>query len=1205
MDVSGSSVLRDTAWGWDEKKECKRYEPLRESTNLEPVPVPKNREEALRLIGRAELEADPRMLVILDRSLAAFCTTDRRIAQLMQGDAGWRILRLNLPHTKSAAIRTIHLASEGCFTRCCRSSRPIVQEDTDSPHRDFLWQNLHVSHWKEALTRLAGEEDATIFTLAGDFLEDWKTREERTVQVPSETLEDWLTTRPTSQLLQYFIVFCIWDRERVSQAGSIACSLFAHLVQPSRYRSLRQEELQEFRGLVVRDPHLLQQLPSIFRDRLFLRCKGEKQKLETSRFLLDAHSSYFSALIETDPTASEFDLLDTVFTAKGMKLFLRWCTMGLGRTAGFGEDVSAQDLDQLLVTGAALGLTNEKIFQEILQIEYYKRISPDTLIGALQIAWKYRLQLLLGLCIHSINAYPSSNLRVHLQEDGSYLVEQRHELGLVDPPEHIFQALKHIPGIQKASISTFRRQRQSCGTSFLGGLSRMAGRVLALGSRMGGSVMGRFAKRVGVAAFSLWSVERMAGESWEHARDFPLASGAALVYPLVAAISQRCRARRRLHPLSVNLPHLLPLSTQRSFLRTQERVNRCVQSCRRRRPPSPERSLLARNHPLLEVLPENLAELSIVQAEDFTREDGLWVATHFTSLRELEMGEHPSLEPEDWNFLQALAPRLQKLTFTFGRGQQPRGLNQVALHQLLQEGNLTVEVSLFDSTVVYAPIQFLQTVSENMRLHVTLRHAPMADHLILFEAPAGYTSDWLGWPELFAHVRAAFPRIDRLDCYAPMRDEDVTALLPSLRTCTSLQIHQGSEAFTGQGLRQLAETCPLRELRLGMVDVGNMGIASLAEHAQSLERISLFGVFGVTDTAFAHLVTLPQLRECYLFHLSRITDAGITTLLRSKTLQECLVYDCDDISSQLASDLLSKSLRVRQGQVQNFQKAWERTLSRSIPQESAKATIAFLAVQSVLTLGKELLSEERLALLGVQQMDRGDITITLSMAEAAARLYPESFSIKYFQSLLEKRKSSLQEKLSAKRSVFDPIEGREALLFGWATMMSASQEFYQTTSSMYEGYLQAVFLAGFSLAVKRISTDLIRSLEKTLRFNNGQLKRELQEFVPSVFLHVADGVRPIQEWWRLAPERNPFFKLLQEHIQNIRTEGDAHKWSDEQRLLAVFAPLFLHLDVWVKLFAVPEAECRIEEKERKEEKKESKKREKEPPKSRELSLFTE
>lgn len=146
--------------------------------------------------------------------------------------------------------------------------------------------------------------------------------------------------------------------------------------------------------------------------------------------------------------------------------------------------------------------------------------------------------------------------------------------------------------------------------------------------------------------------------------------------------------------------------------------------------------------------------------------------------------------------------------------------------------------------------------------------------------------------------------VDVTQTRMPIDEKDVAAIvkLPNLRT-----LRLAINTMSDETLSLLAAQTQLRELQLRDTPVSDAQFASLLEDMNSLVRLALRRVNGVTNAGLAAIKELPRLEVLSLIEMG-ISDQGLATLASLEQLRSLDVRRC----AGLTSDNLSRLIAMRQ-----------------------------------------------------------------------------------------------------------------------------------------------------------------------------------------------------------------------------------------------------------------------------------------------------
>lgn len=703
-------------------------------TRITLYPTPQDSVEMRLLIARAELESDPRIVAIYDSALAPYCNNLNHLKDLLHNDVRFRFFCLNFPKSKTQFVGLLN----SVVTRNGKGleiSLPM-QDDQDSALSALL---------KEVCTedRLAAMRK--------------KYHIDKTPEEVIALLEYSYSYDPPT-LFSFFLALLhpLYPPGTPHPAHEDACNaLFSRLTQQETWVQLSDEQIHDFTWLILHQPSLLSQLQHNPNDQVNIRCRikstAECTSLKASRLLLSAQSRYFNGILseeaqlDLDPDNHRYtlDLSQTSFDSRTLELLLRWISHSRTHMFAFDADTQISELESLIASVAAFGLVNHEEFEEAMVIELKKRLTMETLCEITQIGMRYHLHILIAFVVRFINTYEGGNLRLKEDDRGRYeVLQSQHGFDL---PEAVYKALSILgPKIHTASVQTFRPQASRSQRIKLpkGCCSKTVVKLLSL-PRTFWNKCGGLVKRTAYFALSIFSIEKLATTEWVDERDFPLAVGLGITYPLVHKVfscSVDCLRKRHGHrgTAVVSLPSLLPLKCQikagSTLLKAQENVYGCARSCfKRRRLPAHE-PLISHQNPIFNALPDTLQSLNLSEAVDLRDEDCAKISTKFPHLKTLTFGYHPHLNGH-FQFLAHLS-LLQEVGFTFHRGENGFALEGLRLDQLLHNHPVKITLSLFDVTLVYSPPSFLRHLPDSASLHVSLRHAPIPSSFIFFESPS-------------------------------------------------------------------------------------------------------------------------------------------------------------------------------------------------------------------------------------------------------------------------------------------------------------------------------------------------------------------------------------------------------------------------------------------------------------------------------------
>jgi hypothetical protein len=710
----------------DKAKDHKNEEGIQKihKSTISSYPTPTNNTEMRQLIARAELEGDSEIVAVYDRALAPYCNDRRNLKDLLHKDVRFRFFCLDAPTSKANLIGILNSVVR---TRQGRDL-PIhhrIKNDDNSPIslmlKEVCTQNNLVMLRERYPNSPLGKASSEF---AEEFLE-CESNEERA---------NFFSQQEVSILFCHFLALL----DLAGDGNKDVCNaLFSHLIRPATWKKLSEEELRDFTWLVLHHPPLHSKLERDTEDQVKIVCKIKpkmQQMLFTaSRFLLSTQSDYFQNSLYEDVTDT-LDLSETSFDSRTIELLLRWISHSRTSVFAFDGETTVQDLEKLIVSIAAFGLTNQAEFEETMVMELRKRLSVETLRDITQIGIRYHLNLLVTYCVRFINHYEQGNLCLKVDIDGFYELFQSKDG--IDLPEQVYETLSLLgPKIRKATIETFRPQRpKGCGARAVKWLSSLSHN---LWDKCGGLI-----KRTSFFCLSIFAIEKMAQQEWMHQRDFPLGAGLGMTYPVIHKVFSKSIDRLlRNRPVQVvSLPGLIPLRVQfnayYAMLVLQEKVYDCASACFRGRRDSAAEPLIPAQNPIVNALPNTLQSLQIARAADLTDEDCTQISTKCPHLRRLELGSHPRLRTRNFQFLTDFI-HLQEISFSFERGEKEYALEQLRLDQLFPQSALKIEISMYDSTCVYSCYSFLSLLPPGATLHVKLKHAPLPSSLVLFESPAG------------------------------------------------------------------------------------------------------------------------------------------------------------------------------------------------------------------------------------------------------------------------------------------------------------------------------------------------------------------------------------------------------------------------------------------------------------------------------------
>ncbi len=1146
----------------DDVEENKREHVHHQRAEISSYPTPNNIAELRQLISCAELESDPEIIAIYDRALAPYFRHRLNLRDLVHDDVRHRFFCLNFPVSKTNLIGTLN---------------PVIKAGSQNklPFRHPMKDDQN-----SALSALLKEEctENRLSTLRN------KSQNNQFAQTPSEFVEAFSESRGSRDAAAFFIQYSApalfyYFLFLLNPSGdtnkSLCSDLFSQLSRTEIWTKLSEEEILDFTWLILHYPPLLSQLQRDPNDQVQILCEEKATKQQrlftTSRFLISAQSNYFSSLLtNNNEPIDTLDLSSTSFDSRTIELLLRWISHSRTGMFAFDGETTIQELKNLIESIAALDLSNQKEFEEAVIIELKKRLNVDTLYEITQIGLRYHLHLLIDFCVRFINFYEEGNLYLKVDSQGFFEVTQSRDG--YDLPEQVYKTISLLgPKIHTASIETFRPQteRRGCCTRIVNKLSSFSH---SFWDKCGGLV-----KRTGCFALSIFSIEKMADKEWIDERDFPLAVGLGIIYPLVHKVFSRCVdcSRRNRPVLVVSLPGLIPLRIQykaeKALLAVQESVHGCAQVCFRKRRDSGAEPLISAQNPIFNALPSTLHSLKVSQASDLTDEDCAQIGAKYPELKRLELGYHPCLNGKNFQFLARL--NLQELSFVFRRGEKGLALELLRLDELISQSNLKIEISLFDTTLIYFPPTFLRNLPLGASLHVLLQHAPIPPGFILFESPTG-AGQSVAWPGVAEALSVSFPKIDTLDCHGPLTDADLELISPAIASCRQLILRQGPRPFRPEGLTDIAmqiigERCQqLEELFIGISSITT--IQALIDNNILLKKIAFRQCNHLDNSVLDQLARMPTLSSIYIDGLHLITDLGLNNILDNSTsVQECLVMNCNGVSHHMLMRLFYEKNPSKKENMKKAVHALKQIFDTPLPKQLAQKLSLPLLFGSMQTMAPQFFIGKKYQAfhshLGLVR-EKQSLEFPLSLHEASAQFScdMESMIIDSVNSAEHALQFSHPENASHKRikkemAPFNPLAADTMRLFALYCLSEELTPYRYQIASAYREFLAHYFSSEYLLTVDKLVTEFMTHLKDAIKTNENDLKKKIEELIPLAFLNPRIFLfRTYQIFFADHSEVNQ--EIFLNFAQLIKTQGDTLGWTFEQRITPLFAAILFNLN---------------------------------------------
>ncbi len=1137
--------------------------------DISPISPPSTPQELVSLIKKAEIESDPRIIHIYDQALAQSCKNKTKLwHKLFSLELGFRILRLDFPETINTLLKR---QSEAGLENLSLPLRTI-KDDREGPLsrmiNDVLTQNRLNAMIQNCLNNQSKSKELIEVQKQAEFFYE---RLSEQLRVDEEDHSVLLSILPKKQFLFLLIYISKQLDTDIIEYNDVIKEIFTHLIKPKT--QLHEDYASDLLWLSLHYP-LLFSLLAHENDLVIIRCKNGQQddtELHASRFLL-RQSAYFSEILygmTSEEDNNSIDIRETIFDAKAIRAILKWISHPCLAKFSFDSDITLSALEDLLKYGAAFGITNWELFLEIIQLELFRRISDDNFVEIFRVSIQFNLQFLRKLCISYINSYPHGNLKIYERSDGLYTITQTEEGG--DIPE-LYEAIKLLKVSTATIISSKKNERSGCGkrsiTSLTNWSKKLWDKVSGLTVRtacFGLSLfaVGRLTVRTACFGLSIFAVESAARESWVDKRDYPLAIGLAMIYPSLSKLFRKCMDRCNIQrdPFAITLPQIVPWKMQRACLLVEEKVYACSFRClsRRGRRTSVVIPLLQAQS-LLHSLPSNLQKIDLSAAEDLEDRDLQQIVVNYPHLTEIRFGYHPHLSLSGLNRINQL-PRLNSIKFLFRRGERPGAINRLELEELFQGRQLAVEIELFDTNLLYFPPTFARTLPEGASLQIKLKHAPLPSWAVLFESYSG-TAQYLSWPGTYQALVNLFPTTTHFETNIQTTDADLEILVDTMGRCQSLLL-QNCFYVTDEGLECLVEQLPLlnhlsifssRTIRIRPEFIQHeRGLAK----KKPLEKIAFYDCSSINNDSLYQLSLLPQLTCCHFKELPAITDTGIQHLLPS--MQELVIENCLGISDHMIHTTFPLTISHINKQVDQMQHSPSPPLPFPVALGGDLLPMVCFGNLPTLVLAEKRFGSKLANALGIDTQNQVAEELSLSTLMVFAQFRLDFFSSIQNDLLI----GMIPLQLQRGDSFLDlfTYHKRELRLYNW--LRKGYKKYRKQLVTFYKTFLELRYSYAFLQEVRDHAKVLRKSLHISLQHNGKFLAKELESLLPLLFSSYDRFREKLEE---LFFNENPLFSFgpIEERLADFHKDNTP-RWSDEQRIHAIFGLLLFNLEWLIKI----------------------------------------
>lgn len=1125
--------------------------PINREVSFTPNRMVNNIDTALEILKNArtaELEGDEKRLTAYDTALSEFCSSNRRVSNLMKDRKNILLIaRLDLPKTKAQIIRIQNQHSQ-IFN---------VENDKGTPFADALEGRLtdrmlrKMRERAEGLAKVEGqqaEQDNSLNEFAQQLLDSGPAAKKIiSEKTPNDhfILMLYLLKKP-----EYFRLIPLIFNSLIDMVtkGETTPELNNDLVQVAQFHP-------QIRMLLAcgEDAVILQVLnPETHKT----------EQLNASRFLLAARCGYFQGLLtkeslsefQKSADAPVFDLQSTRFDMEIMSMLLRW--LRDPHLVSFMSDTksSLSRLEHFLTHFSALYLTNESEFIEKIQLDLSRELNEENLQDTLRLALRYKLPLTIACCIEFIDA---KGLEIQIQEDGNLKIRQKKE---VDISSNIYKTVSLLEGrVNKAVISKTTLEKETRCNRINRSFGLLGRNTVKLGSTLLG-YFGDSIRRTGLCYLAIWGIQKAANISpWPAWKTFCVSYAvASTAYPCITTLFHKCIFDRFTndlnYTLSVDLPHMIPMRLQRAFFSSVEKVKSCLRKITHR--DQEHFKLLMTSYPLLKNIPKSIVSLNLSEAEDLT--DGVLeeLVQRHSNLEELTIGSHPYLTEEGLNHLRNLK-QLKRLRICLKDGQSPGILNQLDLVTFFGELKpFRIDLEVSDTTIAYYPLEFLYYVPSNAEVRIFLNHVPIPPSLVCLE-PVYQGGVLIQWPQFFDRLAESCPSLTHLDCGDLLIvDTNLETIATNCRKLRSLKTI--NNAITDRGIEALIRGCTqLEEIYLEGSKISNDSIEFMVDHAVNLQKITLSRCPRLTNP-FCFLLTFHPNIEVVRLEKLHIDDEGIQFLLDSDPpFQELTVKQCSQVSNRMYHLISQRPSQLKNDKMQRVKNLTNQVDKSPIPMVLGRKSlppILFRFLIDNFNVGPENNPHDNLGRVlreGLGLSAQPKLLVRLSQIEALASL-PLLELLKRFKFI----KSNFVQ--VDDDSPYNSWEDQIFFEYIEYHLKFVAPKWFPKIELAYKEFLSESFSENYLKSVDELAKAFLIEFKTALTPH----KEQLEFIFPVFYADIRRGVRMFREL--TAGLSVPLLQFL----ESIKKFGDENKWTDEQKIAACLAPLFTDL-TWINDYFFP------------------------------------
>lgn len=1139
----------------EENKKASSPEPLLLSTGREvsvkPITAPQNYPEVLEVVKIAEQASrsgNLKRLEECDMALAEFDLENKR-AQKTKNEDLLRVWRLNLPRFKSEITKIINTAL---------GSKTTIVDDQGSQFADMLEGRLTDHMMKQMRARAEGmlrfEDSKLEEEIFCDLAEQLVKNDSRGLKTLNEK---------SSNERFIFLLFLLNKPEYVKSLPIVFTSLMNSVVEGEA----KPELASDFVYVSLRHSELRKCIAS-GEDKVILTVNDPPNEnpidLVASRLLLSAGSEYFQMLVtkgslsdcKPTPEASPIlDLTSSKFDKEMMEMLMCWLTNPQFVSFSSDSKIDIKKIERFLTSYSALSLTNEAEFREKIELDLAHGLDEDNLKDTLALALRYKLKLAQACCVDFIN---KMGLKMQQIEDKTFKIIQKKDR---DISKKIYEAAELLKNhVKITNICETRLQKTNRCSKILSSITRMGRYSIGLAQKAWNKI-GGLATRTGLCYLSIYAIEEASHQTtsttlltWQKVL---ISLSVAITYPTINRLLHRCILNRitrnwdRFYIIAVT--DIIPISLQRSFFGSVEKIKNCARLCFH--PPllTSEQPL----HPIFNVLSQEMTTIDLSQTYKITDVELERIVNNHLKVEHLTLGSHPFLTSVGFAHLKKLT-KLKRLSIKLKEGVSPGTLNLLKLHELFSENNpLRIDLEVSDATISYYPIHFLRNVPPHAEVHVELYHEEISPSYVLFESRYNTARFFKSWPDTITRLTESCPQLTHLDCtnvYGISNQEFISIG----RNCPHLrEINVVNSYFNNEGFEEFLQNCPnLEKISLQVQnEITDAAIEQLVLRCPQLKEVHLNSCHQITNQALDSLSRIPLLKVCRLQNLFEIDDAGVQKLLNRKPwLEDLQVSKCGNVTDQMLYSISQRPSTLCSTIIERINNKLQRESESPIPMELGRKILPPIFFQLLIdNLCSQTILEEG---LGLSKKD-APVKIRTSQLEGLAKM-------------------PILELINRKKYIMNTIQNNNESEFSDEIIWQNFQKFcylvhffqnevpnYSTKiETSYKEFLKATFSDAFVKMSEEQAQKFLTELKTEMNLHDN-----LKYLLPSLNSK-SPGRVLIHYRVEYFSEVSAFNAILDRFLKAIKEVGDLNKWSDEQRSAAFLTGILTDIS-WINEHLFP------------------------------------